>query len=69
VLDLVDGQAKPSNAIHAAVFHCAAPDAAQNLAEQLAFRYACKELLTVEAGPIIGAHAGPGTLGVAFYTV
>lgn len=44
------------------------PDAAQNLAEQMAFRYQCKELLTVEASPIIGTHAGPGTLGVAFYT-
>jgi len=69
VLDLVAEQAGTSGALHAAILHCAAPDAAQNLAEQLAFRYGCKELLTVEAGPIIGTHAGPGTLGVAFYTV
>lgn len=69
VLDLVAEQVGSSDVMHAAVFHCTAPDAAQNLAEQLAFRYRCKELLTVEAGPIIGVHAGPGTLGVAFYTV
>jgi len=25
------------------------------------------EMLTTEAGAIIGTHAGPGTLGVAFY--
>jgi len=68
-LELVAEQAGTSGALHAAILHCAAPDAAQNLAEQLAFRYQCKELLTVEAGPIIGTHAGPGTLGVAFYTV
>jgi fatty acid-binding protein DegV len=24
-------------------------------------------MLIMEAGPIIGTHAGPGTLGVAFY--
>lgn len=68
ILDLVAEQAGPSGAMHAAVFHCAALDAAQNLAEQLATGYGCKELLAVEAGPIIGAHVGPGTLGVAFYT-
>jgi DegV family protein with EDD domain len=68
MLELVAEQAGASRLMHAAVFHCAAPDAAQNLAEQLAFRYECKGLLTVEAGPIIGTHAGPGTLGVAFYT-
>ena len=69
MLDLVAEQAGASGAMHAAILHCAAPDAAQHLAEQMAFRYQCKELLTVEAGPIIGTHAGPGTLGVAFYTV
>jgi len=68
VLDLVAEQVGTSGAIHAAILHCAAPDAAQDLAEQMGFRYQCKELLTVEAGPIIGTHAGPGTLGVAFYT-
>ncbi len=69
VLDLVAEQAGSSDVLHAAVLHCAAPDAAQNLAKQLAYRCRCKELLTVEAGPMIGIHAGPGTLGVAFYTV
>jgi len=69
VLDLVDQRAASSTALHAAVFHCAAPDAAQALADQVASRYECEELLTVEAGPTIGTHAGPGTLGVAFYTV
>jgi len=68
VFDLMAERVALSKAVHAAVFHCAAPDAARSLAEQLAFRCPCKELLTVEAGPIIGTHAGPGTLGVAFYT-
>jgi len=69
VVNLVAEQAGSPDVMHAVVLHCAAPDAARNLAAQLATRYECKELLTVEAGPIIGTHAGPGTLGVAFYTV
>ena len=46
---------------------CDAPDEGQRLAEQVAARCHCVELLTTEAGPIIGTHCGPGTLGVAFY--
>ncbi len=69
MLSLIAERVGPSESVHAAVFHCAAPDAAQNLAEQLVARYGCQELLTIEAGPIIGTHAGPGTLAVAFYTV
>jgi DegV family protein with EDD domain len=69
MLDLVAEKAGTSGALHVAVLHCAVPEAAMNVAEQLAFRYQCEELLTVDAGPIIGTHAGPGTLGVAFYSV
>lgn len=39
----------------------------QILAEQVAARFDCVALLTVEADPIIGTHGGPGTLGVVFY--
>ena len=68
MLDLMAERVGSSAAVHASVLHCAAPDEAQALAEQVAARYECKELLAVEAGPIIGTHAGPGTLGIAFYT-
>jgi len=56
-----------SSEVHAAVLHCDAPAEAQGLAEQVAARFRCAELLTVEAGPVVGTHAGAGTLGVAFY--
>ena len=56
-----------SEAVHVAVLHCDAPDEAERLAERVAARFSCAELLAAEAGPIIGTHAGPGTLGVAFY--
>lgn len=68
VLERMAERVGPHEAVHAAVVHCAASGEAQFLAEQVAARFHCVELLTAEAGPIIGTHAGPGTLGVAFYT-
>jgi DegV family protein with EDD domain len=69
VLDLMAERVGASEAVHTAVLHCDVPDEAQALAGQVAARFHCVELLTVEAGPIIGTHCGPGTLGVTFYAV
>lgn len=68
LLDLMGQRVGASQTVHAAVLHCDVPDEAQALAEQVAARFDCVELLTTDAGPIIGTHAGPGTLGVVFYT-
>jgi DegV family protein with EDD domain len=54
--------------VYASVFHCAVPAEAQALADRVMDRFQGVELVVTEAGPIIGTHAGPGTLGVAFYT-
>ena len=53
--------------IRAAVVHCNAPDDAQKLYERVQAQFECTELLNMEAGPVIGIHAGPGTVGLAFY--
>jgi DegV family protein with EDD domain len=68
LLDLMAERVGASEVVHATVLHCDVPDEAQALAEQVAARFHCVELLTTEAGPIIGTHAGPGTLGLVFYT-
>lgn len=68
LLELVEERAGSSK-IHAAILHCDAPEEAQELGEQVKARFHCVELLTMDAGPVIGTHAGPGTLGVAFYTL
>lgn len=68
LLDLMAERVGSSEAVHATVLQCDVPDEAQVLAEQVAARFHCVELLTAEAGPIIGTHAGPGTLGLVFYT-
>ncbi|MEW5869262.1 MAG: DegV family protein [Chloroflexota bacterium] len=56
-----------SQEIHAAVLHCDAAEEARDLAEQISARFNCAEMHTVEAGPVIGTHAGPGTLGFTCY--
>ena len=67
LLELMAEQVGSSAAVHVAVLHCAAAEEARDLAREVAARFQCAELLTVEAGPIIGTHAGPGTVGLAFY--
>jgi DegV family protein with EDD domain len=57
----------PCKRIYASIIHCAVPNEARALADRLMRRFQGVELVVTEAGPIIGTHAGPGTLGVAFY--
>jgi len=67
LLELMEQRVGTSE-VHAAILHCDALADAQDLCGQVAARFHCAELLTVEAGPVIGTHAGPGTLGLVFYT-
>lgn len=67
VYDLVAAEIGDADRVHMAVLHVAAPDEASRLAEQLEERFKPVELIRSECGPVIGTHAGPGTVGVAFY--
>lgn len=53
--------------VHAAVLHAAMPDEAAELCGQIARNFRCLELWTGEFTPLMGAHTGPGVIGVAFY--
>jgi hypothetical protein len=46
------------------VGHCDASEEAQRLADALRAQLDCEQSWLVEAGPAIGAHAGPGALVV-----
>jgi fatty acid-binding protein DegV len=50
-----------------AVLHVAAPEEADHLARQLQERFHPDEMIHSECGPVIGTHAGPGTVGAAYY--
>lgn len=55
----------PREKVRAAVIHVDAPAEAQALREALDW----PGLEVFETGPVLGAHAGPGTVGFAFCTV
>jgi DegV family protein with EDD domain len=56
-----------SHKVHAAVLHAAVPEDAAELRGEVERRFECSELYVTELTPIMGAHTGPGVLGVAFY--
>lgn len=66
VLDQIDRDVD-SHPLHAAVVHADAPDEAETLRQQVETRYDCAELLVAEFTPVMGAHTGPGLLGVAYH--
>ena len=67
VLNVIDQEAggKP---VHVIVMHAAVPEMAATLLARIQERFPCVETLTTAFTPVIGAHTGPGLLGVAFYS-
>lgn len=53
---------------HIAALHTADPDECARLAERVRGLFDCRELILGQVGAAIGAHVGPGTLGMGFYT-
>lgn len=54
--------------LHVAIFHADVPEEAEALRQRIAQDLECDELYVTEMTPIMGAHTGPGVLGVVFYT-
>jgi DegV family protein with EDD domain len=55
---------KPS---HINIMHAAAPDDACDLQKRVQASINCVEVFISEFTPVMGAHTGPGLLGLAFY--
>ncbi len=53
--------------VHASVFHGDALKEAQRIAEEIESRFNCVEFYITEFTPVMGAHTGPGVIGLAFY--
>lgn len=53
--------------LHIAILHADVPQEAAELRQTVADRFDCAELYITELTPVMGAHAGPGVLGVAYY--
>ncbi len=53
---------------HVNVMHANAPEDAQDLQERAHGLMNCREILVSEFTPVMGAHTGPGLLGIAYYS-
>lgn len=54
--------------VRVAIFHGNVPEESRQLEQSIRSQFNCVELITSDMGPVIGVHAGPGTLGLVFYT-
>jgi DegV family protein with EDD domain len=54
--------------LHMAVMHADAPEAAHDVSASVRQRYQPDELLITEFTSVMGAHTGPGFVGVAFFS-
>jgi len=56
-----------SEVVHATVMHADAANAAEELRVRVESEFDCAELFVSEFTPVMGAHIGPGLVGVAFW--
>ena len=54
--------------VHVNVMHAHATEDAEMLRQRVEAQFNCHELFISEFTPVMGAHLGPGLLGLAFYT-
>jgi len=66
ILELLAERADPERPIVAAVAHANAPVWADRLRGLVEERFPVAEMIVAEIGPTVGAHGGPGTVGVAW---
>lgn len=68
LLKLMEQKIVKGQPLHVAVMHADAPDRAIALRNQIASQFDYAELFITEFTPVMGAHTGPGVIGIAFYS-
>ena len=68
ILKLMRQKMVKGQPLHIAVMHADALDRAIVLRDQISSQFDCAELFITEFTPVMGAHTGPGVIGVAFYS-
>lgn len=66
VLEIVAEQTKGKSNVRIATLHANAADEAKNLLERATKELSAVESLFTEVSPVVGTHAGPGTVGLAY---
>jgi DegV family protein with EDD domain len=66
---MLDGVAKQvgDRPVHVAICQADAQEEAEDLKQRVEELFDCSELYVTEFTPVMGTHAGPGLLGMAFY--
>lgn len=65
MMTLLFRAAGPGEGHRFAVAHADAAEDAESLAREIRSRYPSSDVMILECSPVLGAHAGPGALGVA----
>ena len=65
--ELIEEKLPPGSRVNACTLHTNDPDRAHALADWAQERFHCVEHWIAEAGPVIGARAGPGVIGLCWY--
>jgi DegV family protein with EDD domain len=66
VVELVEERIGGRKPVRLATLHAAAPEDAQELLDMASARIEAVERLFSEVSPVIGTHAGPGTVGLVY---
>jgi DegV family protein with EDD domain len=67
LLQVAEERLSDSCMAEASVLDVAAPEEGDALAEQVASRFGLSTVYRTTVSPVVGAHAGPGTVGLCFY--
>jgi DegV family protein with EDD domain len=68
MVSIMKQRAVKGQSLHVAVMHADALDNALVLSDEISAQFQCRELFITEFTPVMGAHIGPGLVGVAFYS-
>ena len=67
IVELLGERLQPDRPVIAGVAHAEAPVWAESLGQLLEDAFDVRELLRTEIGPVVGTHAGPGTVGCVVF--
>jgi len=68
MLQIMEQRIDKGKPVHVALMHADALDNAITLRDKIASQFDCAELFITEFTPVMGAHTGPGVIGVGFYS-
>jgi fatty acid-binding protein DegV len=66
IVELTEKRIAGRQPVRVAALHANAPEEARALLEEAKARFGATETVFSQVSPVVGTHAGPGTLGLAF---